>query len=288
MLRRIFSLAAKAESRVRDFRSRRAHKKYLADGRLPWTPGYHVEKERVIRQAVLDPNWDPYRVPEGYGFRLDDRVLEYPWFFSRLPDGPGRLLDAGSILNFSYLVDHPKLAQKWVAISTLAPEHQAFWKNGISYVYEDIRNSCFKDSFFDVICCLSTLEHVGLDNTRFAPGDETKLENNPDSCLRAVAEFRRLLKPGGTLFLSVPFGKAKNHKWFQVFDAAMIDKVIAAFAPATLVETIYRYRKEGWTVSDRASAADATYFDIHERKDYDEDYAAASRGLICLEMTMQQ
>ncbi|MEO3431124.1 methyltransferase domain-containing protein [Pelagibius sp. CAU 1746] len=284
MLSFVFRKLATLRKSLRRLRDSRLHRRYIQGDRKPWTPGYHVEKRKVIAESTSNPDWPCYAIPENYGFRLDERVVEYPWFVARLPGGGGRLLDAGSVLNFDYLVENPKISEKNLYISTLAPESHAFWKKGVNYVFEDLRESCFRDSYFDWICCLSTLEHIGLDNTRFSPSDATKLENRPESCLKAVGEFRRMLKPGGRLYLSVPYGKAKNHRWFQVFDGDMIDRVIAEFQPNEVVETVYRYSPDGWTVSDRLAAADETYFDIHTQSEYDSDFAAASRAVICLEM----
>lgn len=284
MLSFVSRALAKVKKEARSYRSARLYRRYKRGGQKPWSPGYHIEKRRVIVESTLDSNWSPYSLPENYGFRLDERVVEYPWFIARLPAGGGRLLDAGSVLNFDYLVRIPKIAEKSLSISTLVPESHAFWRNGINYVFEDLRESCFRDAYFDWICCLSTLEHIGLDNTRFAPGDVTKLENEPASCLKAVREFRRMLKPGGRLYLSVPYGKAKNHKWFQIFDSEMVDRVISEFQPSQIVETVYRYSSHGWAVSDRHAAANETYFDIQTQAEYDPDYAAASRAVICLEM----
>jgi len=36
---------------------------------------------------------------------------------------------------------------------------------GISYIFEDLRESCFRDDYFDIVVSLSTIEHIGLDNT---------------------------------------------------------------------------------------------------------------------------
>ena len=98
------------------------------------------------------------------------------------------------------------------------------------------------------------------------------------------SELKRVLKPGGTLYLSMPFGQHVNHGWFQIFDSQMVDAVIEQFAPTRTTEFIYQYLPEGWTLSTREAAKDATYFDIHKNKTYDADYAAASRAIVCLEL----
>ena len=112
----------------------------------------------------------PGKLPDGYGVDLDERIIEYPWLLSHLPSGPGLLLDAGSALNFRFLLDLPALAAKTVHICTLAPERQSFWELGISYTFQDLRRTCYRDAFFDHVVSLSTVEHIGLDNGRFYTG----------------------------------------------------------------------------------------------------------------------
>jgi hypothetical protein len=260
------------------------YRKFLAAGNPPWKPGYDTHKVKSVTAAINDPAHDPCNLPKGFGWRLDERIVEYPWFISRIPAGKGRLLDAGSTLNHPHILGHQKLREKSCFISTLAPEQWAAWQWGVSYVYEDLRESCFRDDYFDWIACISTIEHVGLDNTMLYTNDASKNEMDASGYTSCLAELRRLLKPDGVLFLSVPFGRQANHGWFQIFDAAMVDRSLERFAPKSYRETIYRYLPEGWTVGDRQSAKDATYFDIHKRKNYDEDYAAASRAVVCLEM----
>lgn len=46
----------------------------------------------------------------------------------------------------------------------------------------------------------------------------------------------------------------------------------------------YRYLADGWQVVDADACADCSYFDIHNRSDYEPDYVAAARAVACIEM----
>jgi SAM-dependent methyltransferase len=258
---------------------------FTLNGMKPWSRGYSEYKMQSIRNMLSSGDFRAEKLPGKYGFRLDERIVEYPWFFSRLPKSEeGKLLDAGSVLNYDFILEHQALKSKCMFISTLAPEARSYWYRGVSYVYEDLRSSCFRDDYFDWITSLSTIEHIGLDNTMLYSPDTSKKENAAITCLAAVKEYRRMLKPGGVLYLSFPFGRHENHGWFQIFDAAMLDQVIEAFAPSSVIEFHYRYEPDGWCVSSREESEGATYFDIHTQKTYDVDFAAASRAIVCLEM----
>ena len=117
---------------------------FVVRGMKPWASGYWYYKTLTIQKLLYSQSFDPFSLTKGFGYRLDERVVEYPWFFSRLPSGDGKLLDAGSVLNVDFILSHSKLQSKKVFISTLAPELESFWDKGVSYVYEDLRNSCFK------------------------------------------------------------------------------------------------------------------------------------------------
>jgi len=259
---------------------------YLARGRRPWVPGYNTVKRRAICRALDAGMLAPgTAMPPGYGFRLDERVVEYPWAYARLPKGRAVVLDAGSALNHEFLLDRSPIREADLTICTLAPETRCYWRRSISYVFDDLRASRFRDEAFDVVVSISTIEHIGLDNTLLYTNDPTKRETDRGGFLDAVREFRRVLKPGGTCVITVPFGRARNHGWFQVFDLPMIESVITTFAPREHEAAFFGYAPSGWHPSDPMSLAEATCFDIHATKAYDPDFAAFSRGLACLRLS---
>ena len=131
---------------------------------------------------------------------------------------------------------------------------------------------------------LSTVEHIGLDNGRFYTGQASS-PRTPASYLDAVREMARILRPGGRLYLTIPYGSHSDLSWLQVFDAAMLDRVVEAFGARDVVEQVFRYTAAGWQVSNRAQAADAAYVDLHSGARWRRGLAVAAESVACLVLT---
>ncbi|HSE30663.1 MAG TPA: methyltransferase domain-containing protein [Pyrinomonadaceae bacterium] len=270
---------------------------YLKSDRRPWREGYDEYREQALQEAIADDSLrttfiNNLPLPAGYGFRLDARIVEIPWVLSLSHQLSGRFLDAGSALNYEFVLNSPALSEKKLTIVTLAPEGQAFWRLGVSYVFGDLRNLDFRDERFDAVACISTIEHVGMDNTMYAHDLDIARRSDPSEFLLALVELKRVLKPGGSLFVSFPFGKYENHGWFQQFDAELLDTLIERFAPARRNENIFRYYPDGWQRSTRGECKDCEFFDVHTSKyfdaqstiEYPADYPAGERALACVEL----
>lgn len=252
----------------------------------PWSTGYSFYKFTYIKNMVEKElhYFEKGALPEGYGTGLDERVVEYPWVFSRLKKEGRVILDAGSSLNHWDILSLSCLQERTIYLTTLFYEGQHGNKKNVIYRYEDLRKLSFPDEYFDAVVCISTLEHVGMDNTCLYGADERKKENAPAAYLQAVQELKRALKKGGTLYLTMPYGAYKNYQWFQIFDAEMVGKLKKEFSPAQISETYFKYEDKQWNYSDAPSCQRAYYSDIHEKQVIPVDCLAAAQSVICLEM----
>ena len=122
---------------------------YSISGKKPFSTGYGAFKNAQILKILKNKNFKLLDIPPSYGIRIDERIIEYPWLFSKLPMDKGNLLDAGSVLNFDYLLSQATLKSKQIVIYTLSPEQNCFFKKGISYHYGDLRDIPYKNQFFD-------------------------------------------------------------------------------------------------------------------------------------------
>lgn len=269
---------------------------YITNGRKPWSLGYDEYKtkflqETLINISIINMFQENRNFHSNYGQFLDERVVEYPWLISRLNKLAGKVLDAGSALNHEYILQHEKIKRKELCIVTLEPEQNCYWNKKVSYLFHDIRELPFIDDYFDEVISISTLEHIGMDNTLYS-SDEAYSEHKIYSFLDAITELKRVVKPGGKVYVTVPYGIYTNFSWYQQFDRNLIDKLIAHFSPSKFVETYFCYENDGWNISSKEHCDKFKGFNIHDtkyknadsNKDYDPDFAACSRAIAALEL----
>ena len=110
----------------------------------PGTLAYDATQRALVGSVLDDEEWGALfsggaPLPAGLGAGFDERVVEYPWLFSR--GLSGRVLDAGSVLNHQHLVERLLPAVEDLTIVTLAPEPTAHTSLGVSYLYDDMRDA---------------------------------------------------------------------------------------------------------------------------------------------------
>lgn len=237
---------------------------WVANGSAPHAVGYGEARLRAIRTQIADPGERPYGAGHG---GLDERVVEYPWVFDRVarvhPVG-GRVLDAGSTMNHGLVLDRWRAAKFGpLSIVTLHHEGQDAVSDDVRYEFADLRELPYRDGWFSTVLCLSTLEHVGMDNAIY--GDDAGGSATPErEAERALAEIHRVLAPGGTLLLSVPFGAPAEFGWQRIFSQDEIDWIVRAPGWTDGRYRVVRAFADGWREVRPVEAADAGYNEPHE------------------------
>jgi hypothetical protein len=163
----------------------------------------------------------------------DERPIEISWCLSRYRSEP-RVLDVGyAFAKPRYLAALVDLgAPGLVAVDVAEAEVP-----GVKRVQADIRSLPFERNSFDVVFCISTLEHVGAEDDRYGRG---LASGGIDDALK---ELRRV---GGRVLITVPCGEPSNYGWFVQDDA---DGWRSRFRDAGFLvfeDEVYELTTQGW------------------------------------------
>jgi SAM-dependent methyltransferase len=186
---------------------------------------------RGARERGDRPRW--LQGPPG----TDERVIELPWVLARLTKG--RALEVGYAF-----AEPPYLAALLCAgFDELAGVDLATADvPGMTTVQADVRDLPFDDRAFELVLCVSTLEHVGADNTGYGLG----AEDDAASQLTALRELRRVLVPTGRLLITVPCGEPENYGWFRQDDVRGWTRLFTRAGFFVEEQEVYELTEEGW------------------------------------------
>jgi SAM-dependent methyltransferase len=139
----------------------------------------------------------------------DERVVEIPWVLSRLRT-TGRVLEVGyAFAEPAYLAGLLRADVEIVGVDLAARD-----LGPMESVRADVRALPFPDDSFDQALLVSTLEHVGADNTVYG----LDAESDDGARLAALRELARVLGRNGSLLVTVPVGEPGDHGWFRQED----------------------------------------------------------------------
>lgn len=267
---------------------------YILTGKKPWSYGYNDTRWAKIAQSIrshsLLADFNKGIIPHEFGIGFDERIVEYPWIFSKIKKDKSTFLDAGSTFNFPEIISHPHLADETLTIFTYYPEPNNFCQKRVSYVYGDLREMPFPSAYFNQVVCQSTIEHVDMDNSIY--GYELKKNENEAvksyEYLKVVEELLRVLKPGGQLLLTFPYGKFENHGFFQQFDAEMVNRIALELQKyGSFKDEYLAYYKNGWKFETAEACKNFVSFNPHTGKGKSNDGAAHCRCVCCITFIKQ-
>jgi SAM-dependent methyltransferase/glycosyltransferase involved in cell wall biosynthesis len=192
-------------------------------------------------QAPGSGSGGPFTVREGSPLPPDttERVVEIPWVLSRVGD-ERRVLDVGyAFASGEYLsalldLEIPELHGVDLATAFVPDMHRA---------RADIRRLPYRDGAFDLVLCISTLEHIGHDNTQYGLPFERR-HHGQDAV--ALAELARVLSPSGHLLISVPFGRREERGWFKQYDFDSWNELLERAGLAAAEQEHFKLTEKGW------------------------------------------
>ena len=142
-----------------------------------------------------------------------ERVIEVPWALMQLPQ-TGVILDVGSC-DATYLgvIQQADRQLHCLDPRDCGPEIP----RGAIFHQQSLIGNDLPEHAFDAVLLLSVLEHIGLPcygQSPFADGDQL-----------ALAEVRRLLKPGCPVVVTVPAGQSKVVSWYRQYHPSTLGRL---------------------------------------------------------------
>lgn len=178
----------------------------MTDGRFPirWR-----DRRLYIRDKTAKSGFDRHYVYHtAWGARMLQKIR------------PAQHVDISSLLYFS------TLASAFVPIQFYDYRPADIHLENLTAGAVDLTKLPFADGSVESLSCMHVVEHVGLGRY----GDPI----DPQGDLKAIAELKRVLRPGGHLLFVVPVGEARIR--FNANRIYAFDQVVEAFAGLELVE----------------------------------------------------
>jgi SAM-dependent methyltransferase len=180
----------------------------------------------------------------------DERLVEIPWVLSRLRSG--RVLEVGyAFAEPAYVAALVEAAPGELVGADLAQAEVP----GFETVVADARELPFEDGSFDQVLLVSTLEHIGADNEVYG------VEGGSDASGReaALRELRRILRPSGSLLVTVPLGEPGDYGWFRQEDVRGWTRLFTGAGFFVEEQEAYELLDEGWRAAPAFDPAGVTY-----------------------------
>lgn len=219
--------------------------------------------DRAIQRALALPQPEfpqSVNLPRPYGRGMNERVVEL--LIARLTYQPGmKVLDVG---HANIMSAHARMLQalpapKDITGIDIAPASKEIRSLYTLSVQGDITRTDFPPNTFDLIWCISALEHFGMDNSIYT--DQFALDRDMD--VMALREMMRILRVGGTIYISVPYGRFEDHGWLRNYDKELWQRLLATVqSEASIARLYFKYFDQlGWSPASPEDLVNTGYLD---------------------------
>jgi ubiquinone/menaquinone biosynthesis C-methylase UbiE len=216
-----------------------------------------VQKGMMVPQTNFP---EKVTLPEKYGRGLPERAVEL--LLVKMVHKPNaEVLDVGhanAMMCHLELIKSLPSPKKITGIDIAEPVFDVapYYQKSIR---GNIADTNFDSNQFDCIWCISALEHFGMNNSGYT--SEFTMDNTLAG--RALQEMVRILKPGGQILITVPFGKYEDHEWLINYDTGHLQSLLNIAKPQCSIHELY-FRHTygaGWTVANPVELKYVGYFD---------------------------
>ncbi|MFA5069216.1 MAG: class I SAM-dependent methyltransferase [Candidatus Omnitrophota bacterium] len=180
---------------------------------------------------------------------LNERVIEIPFAIKEVSAMalPCKVLDIGCMESELPLF----IAGLGYDVTGFDFRHYPYRVPNFKFVRGDILDPPFEDNSFDAVTCISTIEHVGIGFYN----DPMDTASGAD--INAMAQINRILRPGGLLALTVPFGRPRVNRHQRVYNTAALERLLAGCAIKSMKcfkNILSGIRNNYWAEIDRSEA----------------------------------
>jgi SAM-dependent methyltransferase len=189
--------------------------------------------------ATMQGPWHGF-MEDGTSVGMTERVVEIPWVLSRYAN-ERRVLEIGPTFAYTTYVQH----LNHLGIEELhGLDLSTRPVRGIRLIQGDVRDMPYPDAYFDLIHCVSTIEHVGLDVSKYGVNGVRAPESGD---MAALNEMRRVLTNSGRILITVPFGRVETLDWMRQYDLYAWHRLIHSVGIKSTETEIYGYSgTRGW------------------------------------------
>lgn len=155
-------------------------------------PLYEFDQSGAILPNLLfHRSWD----------KLHSRCIEYPFAAAQLGDAQ-RILDVGTAKADTAWINWLQQLPLTVHATDYDAPQRPF--THLTFHQGDVRQLAIPAATFDLVLAVSVIEHIGLPDPQVNAATLPLLDSDGD--VAAVRELTRLLRPGGKLVMTFPFG----------------------------------------------------------------------------------
>jgi len=188
--------------------------------------------------------------------RQSERIVEVPWVLGKY-QGEQRVLEIG----FAYAEDHYLQALVDLQIQFLVgiDAAESPWPRDrfpFHRIQGDLLHGCIAPHTFELILCVSTIEHIGRDNTRYGLDANRDVSAPDQMAMRSMSEW---LEPGGRLLLTVPFGKFEDVGWLINYDMDHLTDLIKSSQLDIVEQRYFGWMPGGWVETEPAELGNRGY-----------------------------
>lgn len=174
----------------------------------------------------------------------NERIVEIPFVHENITGQNLKILDFGC-------------AESKLAIELASRGHQVHGVDLQAYPFKHRNFQFFNNDImaipdkeeYDAIVCVSAIEHCGLRHYGDSDADDIAI----------AKKFHRILKPGGTLILTVRYGRPFTNEFLRVYDETRLKQLLRGFNVSKEEYACMNERGDQWGLCSKDTAADREY-----------------------------